>query len=437
MIKLGWVVALCCAYACACAGGDQSGTSGGRQQSPASRPPAQHDDDEPAGGAGSGSLGDLGNSDFDPAELDDMTPPPDAAAPECMPGMRCYDDSDPDETDCGSLTLESSVETIEHPGNVLVIADRSFSMADPWGNVARYEAARDAFAAATTELADQLTIGAVLFPSPDMDGASQGPCQGIEWIDWLGCLTRGLDQVATCEVHAITEADQIDFMAGPEFLTAFRQQFIPPQGARTPLVAGVQRAAEALSAATLTGATSVVIITDGAPNCSPDLNDDPSMIATSVSMQAAAWLGQGIRTHVIGLPGAEEAEMVLNQIAAAGGTGMYINPDDPATLEMRLREILSETIRTGIDSCTIDLMPPAEAPDKLHLVVTESGVDQDVPRELSADASWNITGDGATVTLEGRLCDDAQAGRFESLRFEFGCVDLPPLEPPPDPPPVE
>jgi hypothetical protein len=391
---------------------------------------------EPAGAAGSSSLGDPGNSDFDPSEIDGMTAP-DAATDECTPGMRCYEDDDPDVTDCGSLTLESTVETIEHPGNVVVIADRSFSMTDPWNGAARYEAARDAFVAATTPLADKLTIGGILFPSPDTDAMAQGPCQGIEWIDWLGCLTRGLNQVATCEVHPITAADQIDFTGGTAFLEAFRQQFIPPQGARTPLLAGVQRAAEALAGATLTGSISVVIITDGAPNCAPELDDDPNMIASSVSTQAATWLAQGIKTHVIGLPGAEEAELVLNQIAAAGGTGMYINPDDPATLEMRLREILSETIREGIDSCTIDLMPPAEAPEKLHLVVTENGLDQDVPRELSADASWNITDDGATVTLEGRLCEDAQSGRFAALRFEFGCVDLPPLEPPPPPPMVE
>jgi hypothetical protein len=54
-----------------------------------------------------------------------------------------------------------------------------------------------------------------------------------------------------------------------------------------------------------------------------------------------------------------------------------------------------------------------------------------VPRELSSDASWSISGDGSLVTLAGRLCDDATGGRFERLRFEFGCVDLPPLTPPP------
>jgi hypothetical protein len=33
--------------------------------------------------------------------------------------------------------------------------------------------------------------------------------------------------------------------------------------------------------------------------------------------------------------------------------------------------------------------------------------------------------------LTGRLCDDALAGRFEKVTFEYGCVDVPPLPPPP------
>jgi hypothetical protein len=70
-------------------------------------------------------------------------------------------------------------------------------------------------------------------------------------------------------------------------------------------------------------------------------------------------------------------------------------------------------------------------PDKLHLVVTEGGAVLHVWRDLFADSSLFVISDGALVTLEGRLCDDATGGRFEALRFEFGCVDLPPLAPPP------
>jgi hypothetical protein len=109
---------------------------------------------------------------------------------------------------------------------------------------------------------------------------------------------------------------------------------------------------------------------------------------------------------------------------------MYIPPTDPMTLQMKINDIVSSTVKSGIDSCTISLVPPAEVPDKLHLVVTENGMDEDVARNVSADASWTVTPDGATVTLNGTLCAAAKAGTYDSLRFDFGCVTLPPAPPP-------
>ena len=35
------------------------------------------------------------------------------------------------------------------------------------------------------------------------------------------------------------------------------------------------------------------------------------------------------------------------------------------------------------------------------------------------------------VQIQGGLCDDAMAGRFNSITFEYGCPDVPP--PPPLP----
>jgi hypothetical protein len=68
------------------------------------------------------------------------------------------------------------------------------------------------------------------------------------------------------------------------------------------------------------------------------------------------------------------------------------------------------------------------------LVATQSGVEQEVPGDLSKDASWTVNAAGNTVTLEGQLCTMAKQGVFGALDFQYGCVDLPPLPPPP---PVE
>ena len=51
-------------------------------------------------------------------------------------------------------------------------------------------------------------------------------------------------------------------------------------------------------------------------------------------------------------------------------------------------------------------------------------------RELVVKA-W--TDDGTHVELLGSLCSDAMGGRFDALKFTYGCKELPPL--PPVPPP--
>ncbi|HET6333735.1 MAG TPA: hypothetical protein VFG30_11025, partial [Polyangiales bacterium] len=98
--------------------------------------------------------------------------------------------------------------------------------------------------------------------------------------------------------------------------------------------------------------------------------------------------------------------------------------------------ILTSTVRQGFESCTFHLDKATEVPDKLHLVVTEGGADKDVPRDLSnqpswgADAGWSISKEGDTVEITGRLCELAKQGNYESIRFDYGCVELPPPDPP-------
>jgi hypothetical protein len=327
--------------------------------------------------------------------------------------------------------LEAEVEVTENPGNVLLVFDRSTSMIDDWNGQARWEEAGSAIQNALTPLADLLTVGSVFFPSPDPDA----PAVCID-PSGIACIFVPLFVPSgSCRVNPIAASDQIGFMSGADFMSAFAGSgngapvYAPvpsDNGALsfTPLKEALQQAQSALAGATLTGITSVVIITDGEPNCEWDMNVSRQIVSD--------WNAAGIHTHVIGLPGVQgNGPGVLNTLAEAGGTGSYITTNDAAALELKLREIATETVQRGFESCEITINPPAEVPDKLHLVVTEGGVDQNVARDLSADASWNVSVDGALVTLEGRLCDDATGGRFEAIRFEFGCVDLPPLPPPP------
>jgi hypothetical protein len=270
-------------------------------------------------------------------------------------------------------------------------------------------AAQDALVKAITSLQDQLTVGAIFFPT-------------------LGCIP-GLPGVA---VDPIETENQISFQPGPMFLQAWNTHWTNVGGALgigTPMNEAFDRADVAINGAKLMGDLAVVAFTDGDPNCIPD--EMMTMIPTMPEpARAATWLAnKKVKTYMVGLPGAQGVQL-LNDVATSGGTMQYIIPDDPAMLEAKLREVVQETVKMGFNTCSINLNPAADPVDKLQMVVEEGGKRSRVDHNLSADAGWSITPDGLHVEITGRLCDDAKSGRFESITFEYGCKDLPPLPPP-------
>jgi hypothetical protein len=147
---------------------------------------------------------------------------------------------------------------------------------------------------------------------------------------------------------------------------------------------------------------------------------------------AADWLGQGVQTYMVGLPGAIGVDL-LNQVAVSGGTMSYITPDDPTQLAMVLKQVVEEQVSMGFNSCSIDLDPAADPVDKLQLVATEqvmgTATEEAVAHDLGNGGGWTITPDGKHVELVGSVCSDAMGGRFQALQFKYGCKELPPLPP--------
>ena len=57
---------------------------------------------------------------------------------------------------------------------------------------------------------------------------------------------------------------------------------------------------------------------------------------------------------------------------------------------------------------------------------------QQMQEQLGQATVEGFSGGGlVTVTLTGKLCDEAMGGRFQKVTFEYGCEDPPPLPPPP------
>jgi len=343
----------------------------------------------------------------------------------CKEGTFC-DPKGPD-GNCGSERVNTDTKTVQKPGNVLVIFDRSGSMDADWNGTPKYQSAGNAIIAALTPLQDLLTIGGVFFPSVDPNSCACNVADPFHWIPGpQACCLNSVGN--SCVVTTIDQADQIKFGPAANYITGLPMQWRLPMANGTPLEGGVVRGAEALAASSLDGPVAVIVITDGEPNCNTNVGN--------VLNQVTTWKSAGIATHVIGLPGAQDAADVLNMVAQAGGTDQYVDPANVMELETKIRSILTSTIRAGFDSCTFKLDKATMVPEKLHLVITEGGKDKDVPRDLSsqpnwgAGAGWTINPAGDTVELTGRLCELAKEGVYESIRFDYGCVDFPPPDPP-------
>jgi len=176
---------------------------------------------------------------------------------------------------------------------VLLLVDRSSSMAEYWDAGSKWEVALNSFFLGLVGVEDEVTLGALFFPT---DGG--------------------------CAVAPMTGPAQFEYQSGRRFLDSFKAKSsnIFPDGS-TPLGTAFEQAHLALDQARLAGLMSarrfrVVVVTDGAPNCNTDQNRVLSL--------ASVWRGWGVELRVIGLPGSEEAAGFLTQLAAAAP------PPDPS-----------------------------------------------------------------------------------------------------------
>jgi hypothetical protein len=399
-----------------CNAADADG-NGGRSRNPAAGTGGGDETGGTGGRSGTGGLGgNIGNPMGIPQEYDSGVAGSDA------------DIDDPDNQDCGGTAVTPMVTKEIIPGNILLVFDRSGSMDEPFPASGRkkFEEARDAVLNALTPLAANVNVGAIFFPHADA-------CEGN----------------GSCCVPAFGSAPQIDFMPGVDFLTAWNDFWAnaPEVNGSTPTLEALQVAGQALTdvGGSLTGTTTVVLITDGEPRCSAGEpaggifggGTTPELIAqwiTLLTTLPAQWVTQGINTHVLGIPGADSAAgiQVLNGVALAGGTTQHISAADPLALQTEIEKIIGESVTTSFNSCSIGL--PTEPPDldKVVLVVNKDGTEQSVARDLGMGGGWALTGEGDAmeIILQGELCNQARMGTYSEISVVFGCVDLPPLPPP-------
>lgn len=182
---------------------------------------------------------------------------------------------------------------------VLMVVDRSGSMADLWEGVPKWHIAQSALEQALVGVEEELTIGALQFPLH-----------------------------ADCEVVPLSDPDQIAFQRGDLFRDRWMQSKVSEPSGATPLGEAFRQAHMAILHAEEAGLLAqrfrVVVITDGEPTCG-EYPDD--LVA-----YADQWREMGVDVRVMGLPGSAPAARLLNRIA---GVELF---EDPTTGEVVVPE---------------------------------------------------------------------------------------------------
>ena len=329
---------------------------------------------------------------------------------------------------CGA----QSIPAVAHPPNISFVIDHSGSMGNDFAGtgLSKYETARLALQRVLKAVGHRIKYGATIFPG--LDGATE--CEpGDE-----------LMKVAPGDPPSYARAGK----TGPRLRDLLTRLSIADVGGGTPVAATLQQSLTSLGP--LEGTTYVVLITDGAPNCNGDLMcgtsacipsierlrvdavdcssvnccaptpQNPTANQACVDEQATldavqALSNAGISTFVVGMPGSEPYEQLLNRMADVGGTARtgatkYYPVTDTAALENSLISIAASVAI----SCEIplDYAPPDR--DFVNVYF------DDVLVQSDPNDGWQWTADGQ-VAIRGAACEELMAGSVLEVEIFAGC----------------
>jgi hypothetical protein len=338
--------------------------------------------------------------------------------------------------DCDNVVLEAEYETI----NLYFVVDRSASMEDrlEGGTLSKYDHARIAIRDVLRLVGHRVRFGAAVFPA--LNSSTTEACQpGTEVFP-----TRAGDPPA-----CVPEDGQ-----GPVLTELLNTLAVLGTEGWTPTAATLENITPILTE--LSGRTTVVLATDGGPNCNPDLTCtaaecqltvegavldsgevcggalnccDPDLVlygnywcidAAATEAAVAALAEAGISTYVIGMPGSEAYASDLSRLAEVGGTARGTDPSYYSVGNTdELSAVLMEIGTTVAFPCDVHL---TSAPfDPLMVRVLFDGEDV----LFGAEDGWTWANESNdTVQLNGASCADLQAGRVQYVQIVVGCPTI-------------
>jgi len=324
-----------------------------------------------------------------------------------------------------------------NPPNLYFVLDRSGSMKSTVSadsQVTKYAAVRYASIDVVASLGSAVSVGAAVFPgSPSQDECSVG-----------------------MQVFPTRRGDQAGSYAGKygPVTLAFAQAIDVLSNGGTPTAATLRFLLPLLGE--LKGRTSVLLATDGGPNCStafacgaadctwniegamvslekctPDRNCcDPAMpkgpglnacldgVATATAV--AALRDAEIRTYVVGIPGSEHYASLLEQLAVLGGTA---RPTSPRYYQVNDGSELGATLlhigKLASLSCEFTLNEPPPDPKFVNVYLDQTII------ALDPVNGWSWT-NPTSLRVNGEACTRIERGDIAQVQVVAGCPSMPP-----------
>jgi hypothetical protein len=313
--------------------------------------------------------------------------------------------------------------------DILIVLDRSGSMR--MGGVDRWGPSVAGLKTITTSLQDRVSFGLMAFPGTGMGGGMSG---GTNPLDCLAltdpfalaeCFANSIPAGigGTCDAGSLN----VPIVSNNAAAIAAALDAMVPNGA-TPTAVTLQAAHAELkknqAGPDETGnAKYVLLVTDGAPNCSGGnmggggSGQDPAAVDASVAA-IDAMAKEGIKTYVMGYGTQSDAMLkaALDRMAVAGDTGdtQHHPIEDEQGLVSTFQQI------TGV-LLSCEFVLDQAVLDQSYVKVTFDGTQIN-----PGDNGWALSADKRKVTLQGGACEMAkQEGHTISVTVH--CDPVPPL----------
>jgi hypothetical protein len=327
---------------------------------------------------------------------------------------------------------------------MLIVLDKSGSMSQmPVGfSKTKWDATKDALAAALTASTKQVRYGLLMYPYS---------------------LTT---EAKLCEVPSGRDAINVPVDAAKTSVPLIKQaleETVP--GGGTPTASALAAALEYYSSgtgATLEGDRYVMLATDGGPNCNADASCDtnsctydldkqgdcgtklqccnPSfdkgqlgcLDSDGVLKQIEALKKIGVKTFVVGIPGTESYQQFLTTFAEAGGA------TDPKNQELKYYAVtaadgvegLTATFKSITESlvrdCDVKMAKPPLNPQKLNVAIECKLLAQGDAALKDSEKNWVYNGDSdnPVIKIQGEACDTIEKTGVTRIDVIEGCTTL-------------